>query len=403
MKIAYFDCFSGAAGDMIVGACLDAGVSPGHLREELAKLGLPAVEIHIEKVNKKGISATSFRPVEIHKGHAHHRPLSDILKIITAAGLSAAVKNNAVQIFQNLARAEAKVHDIDINQVHFHEVGATDAILDVVGACIALESLGIEKVLCSALAVGSGTIQCEHGLLPVPAPATAELIQGIELASSPAAGELLTPTGAAVLTTLSSGFGPLPALRIESIGYGAGQRDIPGLPNVLRLLVGEQKETSTADALCDEVCILETSLDDMPAQQIGYVMGKMLEQGALDVYSTSIYMKKNRPAACLTVICPPDRQTAMERLLFRETSTFGIRRRLCQRSILPRTHKTIETLYGTIRIKVGFLDGQEITASPEFEDCLEAARRHDVPVRRVMAAAAVAYQNSRSDTTQNKG
>ncbi len=403
MKIAYFDCFSGAAGDMIVGACLDAGVSPDHLRAELAKLGLPGVEIRIEKVTKKGISATSFRPVEVRKGHIHHRHLSDILKIIVAAGLSPAVQDRAVKIFQNLARAEARVHQIEVEQVHFHEVGAVDAILDVVGACIALESLGMEKIFCSPVPVGSGTVQCDHGLLPVPAPATAELMKGIEIVPSAVSGELLTPTGAAVLTTVSSGFGPLPALQIESIGYGAGQRDFSGLPNVLRLLVGQLKEENTApEPLCDEVCILETCLDDMPAQQIGHVMGKTLEQGALDVYSTPVFMKKNRPGVCLTVICPPARQAAMEQLLFRETSTFGIRRRLCRRSILPRTHKPVETPYGTIRIKVGFLDSQEITASPEFEDCLHAAKQYNVPVRWVMAAAVTAYQ-SPSQNRLNKG
>ncbi len=388
---------------MIVGACLDAGASCEYLRGELGKLGLPSVAIQIEKVNKKGISATSFRPVDTHPGHTHHRHLSHIVEIIQAAGFSSAVTSNAVKIFQNLAQAEAKVHNTDINKIHFHEVGAVDAIMDVVGACIALESLRIEKVLCSPLTVGGGTVSCDHGLMPVPAPATAELIKGIELVPSNVSSELLTPTGAAVLTTLSSGFGPIPALCIKSIGYGAGQRDYPGWANVLRLLVAEQKDSSAAGTLSDEVCILETNLDDMPAEQIGYVMGKALEQGALDAYSTAVYMKKNRPGVCVTVICPVSRQAQMEQLLFRETSTFGIRRRLCQRSILPREHKSVETPYGTIRIKVGFLDGQETTGSAEFEDCLQAAKQHNVSVRQVMTVAIAAYQNSRLSDAWNKG
>jgi hypothetical protein len=395
MRIAYFDCFSGAAGDMIVGACLDAGADPEYLRGEFSKLDLDSVEIQINKVNKKGISCTSFQPVDTNEKAASHRHLSHIVEIIQRADLSSAVQQNAIQIFENLARAEAKVHGTDINKVHFHEVGAVDAIMDVVGACIALENLGIEKVYGSPLTVGGGTVRCDHGIMPVPAPATAELIKGIEIVPTTARFELLTPTGAAILTTLCLRFGPLPQMRIESIGYGAGQRDYPDLPNVLRLLVGEQAAESTAETLSDEVCILETTIDDMPSEQVGYVMEKALGQGALDVYAAPVYMKKNRPGISLTVICSVSQGAELEELLFRETTTFGIRRRVSPRSILARKHKTVATCYGTIRIKVGYLAGEEVSCSVEFEDCRKAAEEHQVPVRQVIAQAMAAYQSSK--------
>jgi len=398
MKVGYFDCFSGAAGDMIVGACLDAGASEEFLRGQLARLGLDEVELQIKKVNKNGIAATAFLPIV--KGHhhqcdhGHHRNLSAIVEIIDNAALSDKVKQQSIDIFRQLARAEAKVHGTVEDKIHFHEVGAADAIIDIVGACTALESLGVEKVYCSPLTVGGGTVKCEHGILPVPAPATAELIKGIETvpANANAQVELLTPTGAAILTTLAEGFGPMPAMRISEIGYGAGQRDIGGMPNVLRLMVGQTGD-SDMYGQSDEVCVLEANIDDATAELIGHVSEKLLAQGALDVYCTAVTMKKNRLGTKITVLCPPTETAKMEQIMFRESTTFGIRRGICQRTILPRKHQTVETPYGKIRMKVGYFDGQVTTCSVEFSDCQRAAEEYQVPVKKVVWAALAAYKN----------
>lgn len=382
MTIAYFDCFSGAAGDMIVGACLDAGAAEDHLRGELGKLNLPHIEIHIEKVVKKGISATSFVPRQLHHEH-HHRNLSVILDIINGAGLSDGVKEQTGSIFRRLAQAEAKVHGTDEDQVHFHEVGGADAIIDIVGAAVALESLQVNKVYCSDLTVGSGTIECAHGILPVPAPATVELIKGISISPCDVEAELLTPTGAAILTTVASGFGAMPAMQVEVVGYGAGQRDNPRAANVLRLLLGNQ--TDQIDG--DEVMVLEANLDDASGELIGHLTETLIQAGALDVYCIGIMMKKNRPGTLVGVICRPGDAARLERVLFVESTTLGVRRTLCQRSILPREHKTVDTPYGEIRIKIASLDGEAITGSPEFEDCRQAAGKHSVPLKQVINAA----------------
>ena len=394
MKIAYFDCFCGAAGDMIVGACLDAGAPEKYLREELNKLGLTEVRLHIEKVIKKGISATSYVP-QLSKGgrgHVPHRHLTDIMEIINKADLSETVKLRACAIFDKLARAEAKVHGTGADEIHFHEVGAADAIMDIVGACVVLESLGIEKVYCSALAVGSGTIRCEHGTLPVPAPATAELIKGIEIRPCPAQGELLTPTGAAILTSVAQEFGPIPSMSIESIGYGAGTRDLAELPNVLRIFVGQTCPEESPGLELDQVVLLETNLDDVSGEIIGYTTELLLQAGALDVYCTSISMKKNRPATQLSVICRWPDVSRLEEILFRQSTTFGIRRHICQRSVLTRDYVTVKTPYGEIRIKVGYLAREPITYAAEYEDCQKLAQEHKIPVKEVMAAALAAYK-----------
>ncbi|MCK5271594.1 MAG: nickel pincer cofactor biosynthesis protein LarC [Sedimentisphaerales bacterium] len=414
MKIAYFDCFSGAAGDMIVGACLDAGVSSDYLRSELARLGLEQVELKIEKVSKNGIAATRFQPIIKNDHHHHHHSDSDasdpghcrehkhpahrnlqaIIEIINRAGFSDKVTQQAVKIFQRLARAEAKVHGTTEDKIHFHEVGADDAIMDIVGSCLALEALGIEKVFCSRLTVGGGTVRCEHGVLPVPAPATVELIKDIEITPSDAQVELLTPTGAAILTGLADSFGAMPPMKIAGSGYGAGQRDIAEFPNVLRLLVGEAAE-SGQQANVDEVCVLEANIDDATAELIGYVSEKLLEAGALDVYCTAIVMKKNRPGTWITVLCRPADAVGMEQIMFRESTTFGIRRHSCRRSILPRDYCTVDSPYGKIRIKQGYFDGSVITGSVEFDDCRKAAEKHNVPVRQVISAVMTAYKHEK--------
>jgi len=395
MKIAYFDCFSGAAGDMIVGAFLDAGASADHLREELAKLNLTEVDLRIEKVNKAGFSATSFHPVISHLNHTTHRHLPDILKIIAQAALSSSVQEKASRIFTRLAEAEARVHDCAVEKIHFHEVGAADAIMDIVGAAAALESLGIEKVFCSNLTVGGGTVQCEHGIMPVPAPATAELIKGIEITPTDIQLELLTPTGAAILTELSESFGPIPPMQIDATGFGAGQRDLPNQPNVLRLLIGQSAQPDQTSTLQDVVVVLEANIDDATPELIGHVTDQLTQAGALDVYCTSIAMKKNRPATSISIISRPQDTTKLEGILFTECTTLGIRRHTCQRSLLERQTKTVQTPYGQIRIKIGYYNGNPVTQAAEFEDCQKAARQHNVPLKTIMTEAILAYQNSK--------
>lgn len=395
MRIAYFDCFSGAAGDMIVAACLDAGAPQEVLREQLGHLRLDEAELHIEKVNKKGIAATSFEPRlrDTSTASCPHRTFETIVTLIEQAHLSDQVKGNAIKIFTRLAEAEAKVHGTSPADVVFHELGAVDAIIDIVGSCVALEALKLDKVYCSPLITGSGMVECAHGILPIPAPATAELIRGVPLGHSEASFELLTPTGAAILTTLAAEFGAMPAMSITDIGYGAGQYDNPDMANVLRVLIGETIEQA-GDRESDEVYLLEANVDDATAELIGHVTEKLLGAGALDVYCTAIMMKKNRPGTLLSVICQSDDAAKLERLIFLESTTFGIRRQLCHRSILTRAQQTVETVFGPIGIKTGRLDGRTATCSVEFEDCREAAERHGVPVKDVMSAAMAAYKQA---------
>jgi len=405
MKIAYFDCFSGAAGDMIVGACLDAGVDSCMLLAELAKLGLDhEMDIQVGKTSRKGISATTFNPTcktpahfheshpSFHSPHQHGRHLPEIRDLIIGCGLSETVQKKSLAIFERLAQAEAKIHGIEVDQVHFHEVGAADAILDIVGACVGLELLGVEKVLCSALVTGTGTVRCQHGVLPVPAPATAELIRGIPVQAGTVEMELLTPTGAAILTTLCTAFGSIPPMQIERIGYGAGQKENPHIANVLRLLVGETDIQAGEGA--DEVVVLEANLDDTTGEQIGYATERLLSEGALDVFCVPIQMKKNRPGTLLSVICCMDDYPRMQDVLFQETTTFGVRRTVCQRQILSRSYETVETEYGAIRIKIGCQGDRMICTSPEFQDCQQAATKHGVSLKNVMSAALRVFQNS---------
>ena len=376
---------------MIVGACLDGGAEEAKLRQDLNRLGLANVEIKIEKTSKNGIAATGFQPIVKDKSQSKHRALSTIIDIINRAGFSERVSSQAVDIFKRLAQAEAKVHNTTEDKIHFHEVGADDAIMDIVGACAALEQLEVEKICCSSLTVGSGMITCAHGTLPVPAPATAELIKGIEIIPTEIRTELLTPTGAAILTSLAESFGPMPPMQITNIGYGAGQREIPGRSNVLRLLVGQSSE-SGAEAEVDQVCVLETNIDDASAELIGHVSEKLLAAGALEVFCTAVSMKKNRPGSQITVLCSADEIQKMEQLLFQESTTFGIRRHFCQRSILPREHQTVTTVFGDIRIKLGYLNGQVTTRSVEFGDCQKAAEKHKVSVKEVIASTWAVYQ-----------
>ncbi|HUN80919.1 MAG TPA: nickel pincer cofactor biosynthesis protein LarC [Phycisphaerae bacterium] len=388
MRIAYFDCFSGAAGDMILGALLAAGLSQEALRNGLKKLAIGGYELDIRPVTKQGFAATKLDVKLTEKpGHRH---LHHIVKIIDGSALSSFVKTESKRIFTRLAEAEARVHGTSIEKVHFHEVGAIDAIIDVVGTVIGLESLCIEQIFCSPLPLGSGTVKCEHGIMPVPAPATAELIKGFPTAPSEEVGELTTPTGAAILTTLARSFGPVPQMTINSIGYGAGTRDNKTCPNVLRVLIGE----SAASADTDQITVLETNVDDTTGQEIAHACELLFAAGALDVFTTPVFMKKNRPGVMITILAHADRAAACEEILFSQTRTLGIRRHTCSRTILQRRNETVSTPFGDIRVKIATRKGADVRVSPEYDDCAAAAKKANVPLRDVMAAAQDAWRKS---------
>jgi uncharacterized protein (TIGR00299 family) protein len=386
MKTLYFDCFAGASGDMILGALVAAGVRPQELKEQLSLLGVPGYAIDFETVNRSGISATYARVQTAHE-HAH-RHLSDILKIIYDSRLSDQVKDRAAKIFSRLAEAEARVHNEPIEKIHFHEVGALDAIIDVVGAAICFDLLGIEHFASSALHVGSGMVDMDHGRFPVPPPAVTELLKGAPFYSTEIKGELLTPTGAAIITTVCSEFGALPHLKLEQIGYGAGTREYEKFPNVLRVLIGETGDAERDDA---QLWLLETNVDDMSPQVFGHVMERAFELGALDCYFTPIQMKKNRPGVLLSVLCSEEGRETLLDLLFSETTTLGIRSYQVERRALERRTVRVETQYGPIDVKVAQLNGHVVKEMPEYEQCRQAARAANVPLRIVEDAARMAF------------
>ncbi|MEN8782598.1 MAG: nickel pincer cofactor biosynthesis protein LarC [Desulfobacterales bacterium] len=383
MKIAYFDCFAGASGDMILGALLDAGLTIERLREEISKLQLSHYELDVEKVVKKGIGGSQAHvTIDQDHHHHHHRHLSHIKDIIENSDLDAPIKEKSTEIFVRLAEAEARVHRSSVESVHFHEVGAMDAIIDVVGGVIGVTALGIDKVFCSPLHVGSGTIECAHGTLPVPAPATAELIKGKPVYSTGIKGELLTPTGAAILTTLSSGFGPMPAMTVRHIGYGAGTAD-PGIPNLLRVAIGEARD-DTGDYDVEQTVLIETNIDDMNPQLYDYLIGLLLNEGALDVFLTPVQMKKNRPGTLLSVICLPHAVGKFSDILMQETTTIGLRWRVENRIKARRLIKEIDTSHGPIHIKLAQNNGQIINLTPEYEDCKRVALEKNIPLKNIL-------------------
>ena len=387
MRCGYFDCFSGAAGDMILATLLDAGVKLNTFQDVVTRLKLPDVDVTAEKVQRGGIAASR---VAVEIGPAardRHRHLPEILDRIAAAGFSARVTENARRVFTRLAEAEAAVHGIAIDKVHFHEVGAADAIVDIVGACAGVAELGLERIICSPIPTGTGTVTCEHGILPVPAPATAELLKGIPLAECAEPSELTTPTGAAILTTLADGFGPLPAIRIESIGYGAGTRENRARPNLLRLIVGQAGESDAVGSAQDTVAVLETQVDDATGQALAHTSERLLNAGALDAFIVPIIMKKGRPGQLLTVLCRPADVADMEAIIFGETTTFGIRRHECPRSKLIREQVTVKTRFGAIRVQLGRRGDAVLKAWPEYDDCAAAACANDVALRDVQDAA----------------
>ena len=401
----YLDCFAGVSGDMFIGALIDCGLDFNLLRSELKKLGVGGYDLSVSRVNRSGIFASKFdvhlETEHDHHGHSHehdhehnhdhdHRSLSEIKRIINSSDLSERVKDRAQLIFQRIGEAEAKIHNVPIETIHFHEVGALDSIIDIVGACIGLDALRIDRIISSPLHVGSGTFTCVHGTYPVPGPATAELLRGVPIYSKDIVGELVTPTGAAIISTLGSGYGPMPMMKIELIGYGAGTRTYPKFPNVLRALVGELEED--ADQTPMTVTVIEANIDDLNAQVFGHLMEKLLTAGALDVFYTPVQMKKNRPGVLVTLLCKPEDKQLMIEHVFRETTTIGVRYRNEKREVLRRDFVTLETNYGPIKIKVSRApDGRVMNYAPEFEDCKYAAEKYHVPVREVQTAALNAY------------
>ena len=389
MRCGYFDCFSGAAGDMILAAVIDAGCPVEALQKAVAQLALPGVRLSSQRVSRGGLGATQVHVEVDASSQPHHRHLPEILSVIDAARLPPKVAERAAAVFRRLAEAEARVHRTDMEGVHFHEVGAADAIVDIVGACVGFAELGLERVYCSPIVTGCGTITCAHGVLPVPAPATAELLKGVPLAACDEVGELTTPTGAAILTTIAEGFGPPPAMRITSIGYGAGTREGHKRPNLLRLIVGATEQEEAAER--EHVTVLEAQVDDATGQVLAHACERLLAAGALDAYIVPIIMKKGRPGQLLTVLCRPQDVAALEGIMLTETTTFGVRRHECLRSTLSRAHATVTTPFGEIRVKVGRRGGETVQAWPEYEDCAAAARKAGVPLRTVQHEALRAW------------
>ncbi len=381
MKLCYFDAFSGISGDMAVGALADAGADWRALEEALASLHLQA-SFRLEKTKRNGIAASKFF---VDGGEQKkHRHLPQIEEIIRSAKLSEASRKNALAVFRRLGEAEANTHDVPIEKVHFHEVGAVDSICDIVGACVALDLLGVTEIRSSPINVGSGTVNTEHGILPVPAPATAQLLKGKPIYSCGPAAELTTPTGAALVSTLAAGFGGLPAVRITAQGFGAGDKDFPKQANVLRVLVGERADISEGTA----VNVLEANIDDSTPQVLGYAMERLFDAGALDVTFTPIFMKKNRPATLISAIAAPELTDQLASILFAETTTLGVRIRQAERRVLQRQTIEVETRYGKVRIK----HTESGSFAPEYEDCRKAAAARGVPLRTIIAEANDAFR-----------
>lgn len=389
MRTLYFDCFAGISGDMTLGALVDAGADARALKEQLGALDVSGFDVSFEKVDRSGISSVRaiVEAVEDQKAHRH---LSDIRRIIGESRLSESVKGRAERIFTRLGEAEARVHNVEIERIHFHEVGALDSIVDVVGACIGFELLGVERFACSSLHVGSGMVEMAHGRFPVPPPAVAELLRGAPVYSTEIKGELVTPTGAAIVSALCESFGAIPRLRIERTGYGAGSRDYERFPNVLRLLVGEcEGEDVGGD---ERLLMLETNIDDASPQLIGHIMELAFACGALDCFFTPVHMKKNRPGVLVSILCRPHDREMMLGLLFAETTTIGARSYTVERRALKREIVRVRTEFGPIDVKVVNARGRVVGGSPEYEHCREAALRAGVPLREVEEAARAALR-----------
>ena len=432
MRAAYFDCFAGVSGDMIIGAQLDLGVDLESLEQQLSSLGLDGYEIKSRRVERSGISATKF-DVEVNQAAQPARTLADIRSIIVGSNATDHVKDQAILVFERLADAEARVHGTTPEKIHFHEVGAVDSIIDIVGAMIGFELLGVERFFCSPLRLGSGSVGSQHGRLPIPAPATAELLRGAPVYAGELEGEFVTPTGAAIVATLCEEFGPIPLMKVARVGYGAGSRDPKGFPNALRLMIGEIAEgdepaSPVAGAMLPQqdnadvqspkagsaaqtkvyaspeetVVIIETNIDDMNPQVYSFVMERAVALGALDVFMIPAQMKKDRPGVLLTVLCRPETADATIEMLLVETTTLGVRYYEAKRRVLERTIETVETEYGPVRIKVARDGARTLHFQPEYEDCARVAVSANVPLLEVHGAAAAAYRNRlRPDSEAN--
>ena len=454
MRLAYLDCFSGVSGDMFLGALVDAGVPAKLLEDTVADLNIGA-RLAISRVNRGGITATKIdvyihgevdlprevfwaqqshaheqehhrdhehehphkhdheqypvelkehnysqtrnegsraeAPAEPEHTHEHGRGLKEIREIIRSAAISDRAKTTASAMFEALGAAEAKIHNSDIEKVHFHEVGAVDAIVDIVCSAVGAEALGVDEIICSPLNVGGGTVKCAHGVLPVPVPATVELLKGAPVYSSGLQVELVTPTGAAIVKTLAKRFSSFPAMTIEKSGYGAGTRDFTGHANVLRLTIGESRAEMPGNVSSETISVLEANLDDLNPQVFGYVVDRLLAEGALDVFAVPVQMKKNRPGMLLTVLSKPEEAAALTKIIFTETSTLGVRRRDEQRRTLARKWITVGTRWGDVRLKVASMNGTVTNCAPEYEDCKKIAAQHHVPLKSVMQEALQGY------------
>ena len=413
-RILYFDCFSGISGDMTLGALLDAGLPFEELTRALGSLAVSGYHISTARVLRAGVSATQFLVREVahptpgtehakhearstehdrdHHSHSHeppHRSLSEILALIDRSALSPAARTRAKALFQRLAETEAAIHQMPVERVDLHEVGALDSIIDIVGAVFALEWFGADRIVASPLNVGGGMVQTAHGLFPVPAPATVKLVGEAPIYGGTVQQELVTPTGALLVSSYASSFGPIPQMVVEQVGYGAGSRDFPSTPNVLRVLVGRAADQPHAS----RVAVVECEIDDMNPQLFGVAMDRLYAAGALEVFYVPVQMKKNRPGTLLTVLAPPERRQAIVEIVFRETTTIGLRHHEVDRECLQREIVSVETPIGAVRFKVAWRDGRIINAVPEFEDCVRLASANGLPVKQVQALAAKAYGN----------
>ncbi len=409
MRIAYLECFAGISGDMFLGALVDAGVDPKLLHEAVASLNVGAT-LEIKKVDRSGINASKVRVIvdgtsaeaaansththhhSHHEHHHHGRSLSVIRKLIENSPIATPAKATAIRAFELLGESESKIHNVPIETIHFHEVGAIDSIVDIVAGAAGAHALNLDAWICSPLNVGGGTVECAHGTFPVPAPATMDLLQGVPTYSSGIQMELVTPTGAALVRALNCTFGPAPAMRVDKIGYGAGSRNPKRFPNVVRVSFGETDDISSIPG--DTVVVMETAVDDLNPQILGDFTERALQAGALDVMCSSVHMKKNRLATLITILCDRAHVEPLQQLLFRETSTLGVRIREERRACLDRKFVNVQTQWGEIKIKIGLLNGVEVNAAPEYEDCRRCAEQHSVPLKMVMQSALAIYQTT---------
>ena len=390
MTVLYYDCFSGISGDMHLGAMIDLGVDPKFLIDQLGRLDLSGYELKITRDQKKGITGTKVDVVldenphghDHHHDHHHHRNLEDISRIIDDSDLSKVVKDRSIRMFRKLAEAEGKIHNKPIQEVHFHEVGAIDSIVDIVGAAICIESIAPDMIMSSAVELGGGFVKCEHGTFPVPAPATAEILAGVPVKSGAAPFETTTPTGALILACNADKFGPMQDLRISKTAYGIGNRDMD-IPNVLRIYLAESTGHAESSPETRKALVMECNIDDMNPEMYGYVMDILFGLGADDVFITPIMMKKARPASKLSVLCSPDKKQIMTETLLTHTTSLGVRSYEVEKTMLDREFSKIKTKYGEVTVKTAIYRGKHLKSKPEYEDCIRLAREHEIPVQKI--------------------